>query len=85
MAHPERDGKVIDANYGSLTTREQEIMRLLAEGFPKKAIAERLCIGYKTVDNHTTKIFKKLSIHTNLELTRYAAKLGLIDVDIWKT
>jgi DNA-binding NarL/FixJ family response regulator len=84
MDYPELNEKIRDAAYGSLTPREQEIMKLLVEGLPKKAIAERLCVGYKTVDNHATKIFKKLSIHNKLELTRYAAKLGMIDVDLWK-
>ncbi len=76
--------KIKDSAYGNLTPREQEIMRLLAEGVPRKAIAKKLFISQKTVENHTTKILNKLSLHNTFELVRYAAKLGLIDVDLWK-
>lgn len=76
--------KIKDSAYGSLTPREQEIMRLLAEGVPRKAISKKLFISQKTVENHTTKILNKLSLHNTFELVRYAAKLGLIDVDLWK-
>ncbi len=76
--------KIKDSAYGSLTPREQEVMRLLAEGVPRKAISKKLFISQKTVENHTTKILNKLSLHNTFELVRYAAKLGLIDVDLWK-
>ncbi len=81
---PEMDEKIRDAAYGSLTPREQEVMRLLAEGVPRKEIAKKFCISQKTVENHVTKIMNKLSLHNHFELIRYAAKLGLIDVDLWK-
>jgi len=76
--------KIKDSAYGSLTPREQEVMRLLAEGLPRMAISKKLFISQKTVENHTTKILNKLSLHNTFELVRYAAKLGLIDVDLWK-
>ena len=85
MDSPEMDKNIRDAGYGGLTSREQEVMRLLAEGVPRKVIANRLCISRKTVENHATRIMKKLSLHNTLDLVRYAAKLGLIDVDLWKT
>jgi len=84
MDSPETDEKVRDAAYGSLTPREQEVMRLLAEGVPRKLIAERLCISGKTVENHLNKIMKKLSLRTTYELVRYSTKIGLIDVELWK-
>jgi DNA-binding NarL/FixJ family response regulator len=59
-------------------------MRLLAEGVPKSEIADQLCISIKTVENHRTNIMRKLNIHNSMELIRYAARLGLIDVDLWK-
>jgi DNA-binding NarL/FixJ family response regulator len=77
--------KVADAAYASLTSREQEILRLLAEGQAVKKIAHRLCISTKTVENHRTNIMTKLGLHSTLELVRYAARLGLIDVDHWKS
>ncbi|MGM0452504.1 MAG: response regulator [Thermodesulfobacteriota bacterium] len=73
-----------DTQYGRLTAREQEIMRLLAEGFKSREIGEMLCISPKTVENHRTNIMQKLGLHSTIELVRYAAKIGLIDVDLWK-
>jgi DNA-binding NarL/FixJ family response regulator len=84
MNSPVKEAKVSDAGYGKLTSREQEIMRMLAEGASKSLIAERLCISIKTVENHRANIMRKLDIHSAMELVRYAARLGLIDVDLWK-
>jgi DNA-binding NarL/FixJ family response regulator len=84
MNSPIKEAKVSDAGYGKLTSREQEIMRMLAEGASKSLIAERLCISIKTVENHRANIMRKLDIHSAMELVRYAARLGLIDVDLWK-
>lgn len=84
MNSPVKEAKVSDSSYGKLSSREQEIMRLLAEGMPKTEIADQLCISVKTVENHRTNIMRKLDIHSAMELVRYAARLGLIDVDLWK-
>jgi DNA-binding NarL/FixJ family response regulator len=84
MKSPVKEAKVSDAGYGKLTSREQEIMRMLAEGASKGQIADRLCISIKTVENHRANIMRKLDIHSAMELVRYAARLGLIDVDLWK-
>jgi DNA-binding NarL/FixJ family response regulator len=84
MDAPKREANTGDAEYASLTPREQEIMRMLAEGTTKHDIAEYLCISTKTVENHRANIMKKLGLHSAMELVRYAARLGLIDVDLWK-
>ena len=84
MKSPVREARVTDTDYGRLTPREQEIMRMLAEGRPKSEIADRLCISIKTVENHRSNIMKKLDLHSAMDLVRYAAKLGLIDIDLWK-
>ena len=81
---PLRGAKLTDTAYGALTLREQEVMRLLAEGLPVHNIARKLFISPKTVENHRSSILRKLGLHSTLELIRYAAKLGLIDVDLWK-
>jgi DNA-binding NarL/FixJ family response regulator len=73
-----------DDSYGSLTQREQEVLRLVAEGLSNKDIADKLFISPKTVENHRTNIMQKLGLHSRMELVRYAARLGLIDVDLWK-
>ena len=74
--------KISDTKYQELTPREQEIFRLLAEGLSSKEIADRLFISGKTVDNHRANIMSKLDLHKPLELFRYAAGLGLIDIDL---
>jgi DNA-binding NarL/FixJ family response regulator len=84
MQSPVKEAKVSDSGYGKLSSREQQIMRLLAEGVTKSEIADQLCISIKTVENHRTNIMRKLDIHNSMELVRYAARLGLIDVDLWK-
>jgi DNA-binding NarL/FixJ family response regulator len=84
MQSPVKEAKVSDSGYGKLSSREQQIMRLLAEGVRKSEIADQLCISIKTVENHRTNIMRKLGIHNSMELVRYAARLGLIDVDLWK-
>ena len=84
MKSPQQETNITDGAYRALTPREQEVMRLLAEGFSAKEVAERLFISPKTVENHRANIMRKLDLHSTHELIRYAAKLGLIDVDLWK-
>jgi DNA-binding NarL/FixJ family response regulator len=81
---PERDMKITDGAYESLTPREQEIMRMLAKDLSVKEIGTQLFISPKTVENHRSNILNKLGIRSPLELVRYAAKIGLIDLDCWK-
>lgn len=84
MASPAKEEKISDVGYGTLSPREQEVMRLLAEGLSRKEIAKKLFISPKTVENHRTNIMNKLDLHSTMDLIRYSAKLGLIDVDLWK-
>jgi DNA-binding NarL/FixJ family response regulator len=58
-------------------------LRLLAEGLSSKEIAKKLFISPKTVENHRANIMNKLDLHSTIELVRYAAKIGLIDVELW--
>ncbi len=85
MKSPEKDAGINDGPYRRLTPREQEIMRMLARDLSVKEIAERLFISAKTVENHRTNIKDKLGLKSSLELARYAARIGLIDVDEWKS
>ena len=75
---------VTGSGYDALTPREQEVMVLLAEGLTVQQVAEKLFISPKTAENHRSNIMRKLGLHSTLELVRYAAKLGIIDVDSWK-
>lgn len=62
-----------------LTSREEEILKLVAEGHSSKEIADTLVISAKTVDRHRANILQKLGMRDRLELTRYAIRAGLIE------
>lgn len=62
-----------------LTSREREVLQLLAEGLSNKAIAERLQTSRRTVETHRRHIMKKLDLHTVPELVVYAIKHHMID------
>ena len=49
----------------------------------KDLVAQKLFISPKTVENHRANIMNKLDLHSTIELVRYAARLGLIDVELW--
>ena len=80
----EKKVKVTNTTYDALTPREQEVMILVAEGLSTNQISERLYISPKTVENHRSRVMQKLGLHNTIELVRYATKLGLIDIDLWK-
>ncbi|MGE4263198.1 MAG: response regulator [Desulfovibrio sp.] len=81
LSRPSEETRMADAAYGKLSRREQQVLRLLAEGLAPAVIAERLFISRKTVENHRTNILAKLGIKSPVALVRYAARLGLIDLD----
>jgi len=64
---------------GQLTSRESEVLQLIAEGFSNKQIAAELGISIKTVEKHRQQVMNKLSIHDVAGLTRYAISKGLIE------
>ena len=76
--------KSLDNSYNTLTPREQEVMAMVAEGLSTNEIGERLFISPKTIENHRSSIMRKLDLHSTIEIARYAAKLGIIDIDLWK-
>jgi DNA-binding NarL/FixJ family response regulator len=76
-----RKAKTVDASYGSLSLREQQVMRLLAEGLTPEEIAAKLFVSRKTVLNHRYSIMTKLGIKSPMAFVRHAARLGLIDID----
>jgi two-component system response regulator NreC len=61
-----------------LTSREQEILTYIAEGYTNREIAETLVISIKTVDRHRENIMQKLNLHNRVELVKYAIEKGLI-------
>ncbi|PWJ20296.1 response regulator [Jannaschia seohaensis] len=62
-----------------LSQRERQVLHLIAEGCSNAAIAERLSISAKTVDNHRTRLMAKLGVHSVGQLLAYALKEGLLD------
>lgn len=67
-----------DPANGSLSEREEEVLRLTALSYTSKEIAERLFISIKTVESHKTHIKSKLNLRTRAELVHYALKRNLI-------
>jgi DNA-binding NarL/FixJ family response regulator len=72
------DGVFSNGAYSSLTPREQEIFRLLAEGLRPEQIATRLFITRKTAENHRFHLMQKLGFSSIAELVAYASELGVI-------
>jgi DNA-binding NarL/FixJ family response regulator len=67
--------------YETLTPREREILKLLAEGKSSREIADSLFISQKTVLGHRTKIMEKLDLHNRADLFKYAARKGLVSLE----
>ena len=63
-----------------LTSREREVLQLIAEGYTNKEIAEILCISIKTVQSHRTNLMSKLDLHDRGELIKYAIQKKIIDI-----
>jgi DNA-binding NarL/FixJ family response regulator len=64
---------------GVLTPREEEVVKLIAEGHSSKEIADLLTISLKTVERHRANVLAKLGMRDRTELTRYAIRAGLIE------
>ncbi|MBE3556464.1 MAG: response regulator transcription factor [Firmicutes bacterium] len=62
-----------------LTSREREILVLIAQGLTNAEIADRLTISIKTVQTHITNIMTKLNLHNRVDLTRYALQNGIAE------
>jgi len=70
--------KGVEDSYELLTTREREILQLLAEGKSNKEVANMLNLSLYTVETHRTHILQKLNLHTVPELILYAVRKGII-------
>jgi DNA-binding NarL/FixJ family response regulator len=73
----ERGGRGEEA-FDVLTPRELEVLKLIAEAYTNKEIAQKLVISVKTVERHRQNILDKLGMRDRVELTRYAIRRGLI-------
>lgn len=64
--------------WDTLTHREREVLKLVAEGRPNKYIADYFCLSVKTVEKHRSNLMKKLDLHNAAMLTAYAIEKGLL-------
>lgn len=62
----------------TLTQRERETLKLIAEGYRNREIADFLCISVKTVEKHRGSLMKKLNLHNSAALTAFALERGLV-------
>jgi len=69
----------VDPRYGSLTNREREILKLIAEGYTNQEIADLLFLSIKTIQTHRAHLMEKLGFHDRTELVKYALRKGLIE------
>jgi DNA-binding NarL/FixJ family response regulator len=83
-----REKKTLDRNGQSkktgnrLSSREVEVLQLIAEGKPNKQVASELGVSFKTVDKHRQHLMAKLNIHDVAGLTRYAIAQGIIESSV---
>jgi two-component system, NarL family, response regulator NreC len=79
-AGPAAPGTAADP-YETLTDREKQVLKLVAEGRSNKEVAELLGISVKTAMSHREHVMEKLAVHNRTELVRFAIKKGVIRVD----
>ncbi len=75
-------GKAIEDPYEKLSDRENQVLKLLAEGHTHKEAASLLGISVKTVIAHQSNIFEKLSLHNRSELMKFAIHKGIIKIEV---
>ena len=73
-----KEGSTSVSSWQKLSQREREVLKLIAEGYKNKEIAEDLCISLKTVEKHRANLMKKLDLHNAAVLTVYAVEIGLV-------
>ncbi len=78
----DRTGQVKKKDGNRLSSREVEVLQLIAEGKPNKQVAAELGVSFKTVDKHRQHLMGKLNIHDIAGLTRYAIAEGIIETTV---
>ncbi len=78
-------GKPVSIDAPPLSTREAEVLQLIAEGKPNKETADLLHISIKTVEKHRQSLMEKLNIHDTAGLTRHAIATGVIESSVQVT
>ncbi len=67
--------------FTALTEREREVLQLLAEGYPTREVADKLCLGVPTVHTHRQHLMQKLNARSIADLVRYAIREGIVSSD----
>ncbi len=83
--HPEGETGFRKKNGAELTSREAELLQMIAEGYANKQIAAELGISIKTVEKHRQHLMQKLHIHDIAGLTRFAIAAGIIESSVQST
>jgi DNA-binding NarL/FixJ family response regulator len=68
----------LDPELDQLTSREREVLRLIARGYPYKQVARKLSISIKTVETHVSAVLRKLQLSSRYELTRWATDRRIV-------
>jgi DNA-binding NarL/FixJ family response regulator len=74
----ERIGRNREDPYENLTSRERQVLQLIAEGKTNRRIADELGTAVKTVDTHRTRLMRKLNLHNVNAVIKYALKKGIV-------
>jgi DNA-binding NarL/FixJ family response regulator len=64
-----------------VTPRQQQVLKLIAEGYSTREIAHSLKISVKTVESHRTHLMERLNIHDIAGLVRYAIRMGVVEIE----
>lgn len=75
---PKKPATAKDAPVEALTPRETEVLRLIAQGYTNRQMADMLTISVRTVESHRSNLMGKLNLHSRVELVRYAKENNLI-------
>jgi two-component system response regulator NreC len=70
-----------ETSFDTLSDREREILKLIAEGQTNREIADTLFLSIKTVQAHRANLMRKLGMHDRTELVKYAIRKGIIGLD----
>lgn len=73
-----RDPHTFQSSLDELSDREREVLKLIAEGYRNKEIADFLCIAVKTVEKHRSNLMRKLDLHTVSAITAFAIEKGVV-------
>jgi len=75
------EGSSVTTIWSTVTHRERQVLKLVAEGRSNRVIAEYLCLSVKTVEKHRSNLMKKLDLHNASALTAFAIEKGLVTSD----